>query len=208
MNVLLINGSPHRNGCTNAALEEVAKTLNEQGIETTIYHIGSAPVGGCVACGGCVQTGRCAFGGAVADVLPLVERADGLVFAAPVHYATAAASMLGFMHRLAYSAGRLLRHKPAAVLTTARRAGTTSALEALEKMPQMLEMPLVSSTYWPMVHGMNNAADEVALDGEGLQIMRNLGRNMGWLLRCIEAGRAAGVAVPESETSVRTNFIR
>ena len=101
MNVLLINGSPHKDGCTNAALTEMAKALNEAGIETTIFHIGSAPVGGCVGCGGCGKAGKCVFGGPVAEVLPLVEKADGIVFGAPVHYATAAASMLGFMHRLA-----------------------------------------------------------------------------------------------------------
>ena len=116
MNVLLINGSPHKDGCTNAALAEMAKALNEAGIESTIFHIGSAPVGGCVGCGGCGKAGKCVFGGPVAEVLPLVEKADGIVFGAPVHYATAAASMLGFMHRLAISGGRYLRHKPAAGL--------------------------------------------------------------------------------------------
>lgn len=194
MNVLLINGSPHKNGCTNAALTEMAKVLNEAGIETTIFHIGSAPVGGCVGCG------------PVADVLPLVEKADGIVFGAPVHYATAAASMLGFMHRLAISGGKYLRHKPAAVVTSARRAGTTTALEAMEKVPQFFEMPLISSTYWPMVHG--GKAEEVLSDEEGLQIMRNLGRNMAWMLRCIEAGKAAGIAAPVAENDKRTNFIR
>ena len=206
MNVLLINGSPHRNGCTYHALEQVAATLNEAGIETTIYHIGAAPVGGCVGCGGCAKTGQCVFGGPVVDVLPLVEKADGIVFGAPVHYATAAAGMLGFMHRLGYSAGRYLRHKPAAVVTSARRAGTTTALEALEKVPQFYEMPLISSTYWPMVHGA--AGEQVALDEEGCQIMRNLGRDMAWVLRCIEAGKAAGIEPPTAENSVRTNFIR
>ena len=181
MNVLLINGSPHKEGCTYHALCEVAKALNAAGIETTIYHIGAAPVGGCVGCGGCTKAGHCVFGGPVADVLPLVEKADGIVFGAPVHYATAAGSMLGFMHRLAYSAGRYLRHKPAAIVTSARRAGTTTALEAMEKVPQFCEMPLVSSTYWPMVHGASG--DQVALDEEGCQIMRNLGTNMAWLLK-------------------------
>ena len=185
MNVLLINGSPHKNGCTNAALAEVAKTLNEAGIETTIFHIGAAPV---------------------ADVLPLVEKADGIVFGAPVHYATAAASMLGFMHRLAISGGKYLRHKPAAVVTSARRAGTTTALEAMEKVPQFFEMPLISSTYWPMVHG--GKAEDVLSDEEGLQIMRNLGRNMAWMLKCIEAGKAAGIETPTAENDKRTNFIR
>ena len=206
MNVLLINGSPHANGCTDAALREVAKALNADGIETAIFHIGAAPVAGCIGCGGCAKTGKCVFGGPVADVVPLAEKADGFVFGAPVHYATAAAGMLGFMHRLAYSAGRTLRHKPAAVVTSARRAGTTTALESLEKVPQYFEMPLISSTYWPMVHGSNAA--QVAEDAEGLQIMRNLGHNMAWMLRCIEAGRAAGIEPPQAETGAWTNFIR
>lgn len=206
MNVLLINGSPHKNGCTNAALNEMAKTLQAAGIETTVFHIGAAPVGGCVGCGGCAKAGKCVFGGPVAEVLPLVEKADGIVFGAPVHYATAAASMLGFMHRLAISGGKYLRHKPAAVVTSARRAGTTTALEAMEKVPQFFEMPLISSTYWPMVHGSN--ADEATLDEEGMQIMRNLGCNMAWMLQCIEAGKAAGIEPPTAENGKRTNFIR
>lgn len=206
MNVLLINGSPHEKGCTWAALSEVAAELEKAGIETTIYHIGKAPVGGCVGCGGCARAGKCVFGGPSADVLPLVEKADGIVFGAPVHYATAAASMLGFMHRLSYSAGRYLRRKPAAVVTSARRAGTTTALDAMMKVPGILEMPLVNSTYWPMVHGSN--AEEARQDAEGMQVMRNLGRNMAWLLKCIEAGKAAGIRQPEAENAARTNFIR
>ena len=161
----MINGSPHKNGCTNAALTEMAKVLNEAGIETTIFHIGSAPVGGCVGCGGCSKAGKCVFGGPVAAVVV-----------------------------------------PAAVVTSARRAGTTTALEAMEKVPQFFEMPLISSTYWPMVHG--GKAEEVLSDEEGLQIMRNLGRNMAWMLRCIEAGKAAGIAAPVAENDKRTNFIR
>ena len=187
MNVLLINGSPHAHGCTDAALREVAAALNADGIETT-------------------KAGRCVFGGPPAEVLPLAEAADGFVFGAPVHYATAAAGMLGFMHRLAYSAGRVLQQKPAAVVTSARRAGTTTALEAMEKVAQICQMPLVSSTYWPMVHG--GTAEQAALDEEGMQIMRNLGHNMAWLLRCIEAGRAAGITPPRAENAARTNFIR
>ncbi len=206
MNVLLINGSPHAHGCTDAALREVAAALNADGIETRIFHIGSAPVGGCIGCGGCAKAGRCVFGGPVADVVPFAEQADGFVFGAPVHYATAAAGMLGFLHRLGYSAGRTLRHKPAAVITSARRAGTTSALEALEKVPQFYEMPLISSTYWPMVHG--GKAEDVPGDAEGMQTMRNLGHNMAWMLRCIEAGRAAGIEPPQAETAARTNFVR
>ena len=163
-------------------------------------------MGGCIGCGGCAKAGRCVFGGPVADVVPFAEQADGFVFGAPVHYATAAAGMLGFLHRLGCSAGRTLRHKPAAVITSARRAGTTSALEALEKVPQFYEMPLISSTYWPMVHG--GKAEDVPGDAEGMQIMRNLGHNMAWMLRCMEAGRAAGIEPPQAETAARTNFVR
>lgn len=206
MKVLLINGSPHKQGCTWAALCEVEKPLRAAGIETQIYHIGSAPVGGCVGCNGCAKAGKCVFGGPPAEVLPLVKESDGLVFGAPVHYATAAASMLGFMHRLAWSGGSYLRHKPAAIVTSARRAGTTTAIEAMEKIPQFFEMPLISSTYWPMVHG--NSPEQVVLDAEGCQIMRNLGANLAWILQCIQAGKAAGITAPKAESGAWTNFIR
>ena len=206
MNVLLINGSPHAHGCTDAALQEIAKALNADGIETTIYHIGAVPVGGCVGCGGCAKAGHCVFGGPVVDVLPLVEKADGIVFGAPVHYSTAAASMLGFMHRLGYSAGRLLAQKPAAIVTSARRAGTTSTLDQLVKYPEFFHMPLVSGSYWPMVHGSN--PEQVLQDAEGCAVMQELGRNMAWLLQCIEAGKAAGIQHPENPRRPMTNFIR
>ena len=206
MNVLLINGSPHAHGCTDAALQEIAKALNADGIETTIYHIGAVPVGGCVGCGGCAKAGHCVFGGPVVDVLPLVEKADGIVFGAPVHYSTAAASMLGFMHRLGYSAGRLLAQKPAAIVTSARRAGTTTTLDQLVKYPQFFHMPLVNGSYWAMVHGSN--AEQVLEDAEGCAVMQELGRNMAWMLHCIEAGKAAGFDHPQNPPRPMTNFIR
>ena len=206
MNVLLINGSPHAHGCTDAALQEIAKALNADGIETTIYHIGAVPVGGCVGCGGCAKAGHCVFGGPVVDVLPLVEKADGIVFGAPVHYSTAAASMLGFMHRLGYSAGRLLAQKPAAIVTSARRAGTTTTLDQLVKYPEFFHMPLVSGSYWPMVHG--SKPEQVLEDEEGCAVMRELGRNMAWLLKCIELGKANGITHPENPRRPMTNFIR
>ena len=206
MNVLLINGSPHAHGCTDAALQEIAKALNADGIETTIYHIGAVPVGGCVGCGGCAKAGHCVFGGPVVDVLPLVEKADGIVFGAPVHYSTAAASMLGFMHRLGYSAGRLLAQKPAAIVTSARRAGTTTTLDQLVKYPELFHMPLVSGSYWPMVHG--SKPEQVLEDEEGCAVMRGLGRNMAWLLKCIELGKANGITHPENPRRPMTNFIR
>ena len=128
------------------------------------------------------------------------------MFGAPVHYATAAASMLGFMHRLAYSAGRYLRHKPAAIVTSARRAGTTTTLDQLVKYPQFFHMPLVNGSYWAMVHGSN--AEQVLQDAEGCAVMQELGRNMAWLLHCIEAGKAAGFDHPQNPPRPMTNFIR
>lgn len=206
MKVLLINGSPHKEGCTFTALSEIARTLNENGVETVIFHIGNRPVGGCTACGGCKKLGKCVFEDSVNEALPKVAEADGIVFGSPVHYAAAAGSMSGFMHRLSMLAGKDLQYKPAAVIASARRAGTTATLDELAKVAQFNNMPLISSCYWNMVHG--SKAEDVAKDEEGLQIMRNLGQNMAWILKSIEAGKAAGVPQPKGETRVYTNFIR
>lgn len=213
MRVLLVNGSPHEHGCTNRALEEVAGELGRAGIETQVLWVGRQPVGGCVGCGACAKLGKCAFGekDGVNECLARAAEADGFVFGAPVHYAHAGSSALGFMDRLFYANGRAGRpdvfaHKPAAAVASARRAGTTSALADIEKFFGISQMPVVSSRYWNMVHG--NSPEEVERDLEGLATMRQLGRNMAWLLRCIEAGRAAGVGLPQSEPAVRTNFIR
>ena len=206
MKVLLINGSPHEKGCTYTALSLIAGELNAAGIETEILNVGTKPVGGCIGCGGCAKGNGCVFGGVVNEAIEKAKTADAFVFGTPVHYASASGNMTSFMDRLAYAGGRYLAYKPAAICCSARRAGTTSALEALEKVPQFCQMPLISSTYWPMVHG--TSGDQVALDEEGCQIMRNLGTNMAWLLKCIEAGKAAGVEVPTAEGGKRTNFIR
>ena len=146
------------------------------------------------------------FGGVVNEAIEKAKTADAFVFGSPVHYASASGNMTSFMDRLAYAGGRYLAYKPAAICASARRAGTTSALEALEKVPQFCQMPLISSTYWPMVHG--TSGDQVALDEEGCQIMRNLGHNMAWILKCIAAGKAAGIEPPKAENTIRTNFIR
>ena len=130
MKVLLINGSPHKEGCTYHALCEVAKTLNAAGIETTIYHIGPAPVGGCVGCGGCAKAGKCVFGGSVNDFAEKAKDADGFVFGSPVHYASASGAITSFMDRAFYAGGKLMRMKPAACIASARRAGTTVTLDS------------------------------------------------------------------------------
>lgn len=206
MKVLLVNGSPHEHGSTDRALREVEKSLAEAGIETEIFWIGNQPVGGCIGCGGCGKKGECVFGGVVAEFGRKARDADGFVFGSPVHYAAASGNMTSFMDRLFYSAGENLRFKPAAVVTAARRGGNTATYEQLLKYPGITNMPIVSSQYWNMVHGAN--AQDVEQDLEGLQTMRTLGRNMAWMLRCIEAGKKAGIEHPALEPFQRTNFIR
>ncbi len=211
MKVMLVNGSPHKTGCTNRALEEIARTLEDAGVEAEIFWIGAKPVGGCVACGGCSTRGACVFNDTVNEFRAKAAEADGFVFGAPVHYAHAAGSLLGFMDRLFYANGRagqpnVFAHKPAAAVASARRAGTTAALDDIQKFFTISQMPIVSSRYWNNVHG--NSVEEVEQDKEGLWTMRQLGRNMAWMLKCIEAGRAAGIEPPAQEAGTWTNFIR
>lgn len=206
MKVLLINGSPHQKGCTYTALAEVAKELEAQGVDSEIFWIGSAPVGGCIGCGGCAGKGACAFGGPVNQAIELAKTADAIILGSPVHYASAAGSASGFFDRLFYAGGAALRFKPGAAVASARRAGTTATLDQLNKYFTINNMPLVGSQYWNMVHG--SKPGDVLQDAEGLQTLRQLARNMAWLLKSIQAGRAAGLALPAQEERVRTNFIR
>ena len=206
MKVLLINGSPHEKGCTYTALSLVAEELNTAGIDTEILHVGGQPVGGCIGCGGCAAGNGCAFGGVVNEAFEKAKTADGFVFGSPVHYASAAGNMASFMDRLAYAGGKHLAYKPAAICASARRAGTTATLDQLAKYPEFFHMPLVSGSYWPMVHGSN--PEQVLQDEEGCAVMRELGRNMAWLLYCIRAGRDAGFEHPQNPPRPRTGFIR
>ncbi len=210
MKVMLVNGSPHKAGCTNRALEEVAAALAADGVESEIFWLGNNSVGGCIACGGCDRAGACVLDDKVAEFRAKAADADGFVFSAPVHYAHAASNLLGFMDRLFCSNGRagqpnLFAHKPAAAVTSARRAGTTASLDDINKFFTISQMPIVSSFYWNMVHGANAA--DVERDEEGLSVMRQLGHNMAWMLKCLEAGRAAGIE-PVAEPRAWTNFIR
>lgn len=206
MKVLLINGSPHEHGCTRAALDEVARTLSDCGVETELINIGTGAVAGCTACGGCARTGRCVVDDGVNAAIEALAAADGLIVGSPVHYASPAGALLAFLDRMFFAGADRFAHKPAAALTSARRAGTTASLDVINKYFTISQMPVVSSTYWNMVHG--GRAEDVAEDAEGLQTARNLARNMAWLLRCIEAGRKAGIEPPEAELKNRTNFIR
>lgn len=206
MKVLLINGSPHEAGCTFAALSEVWKSLNADGIETEIFQLGTAPVRGCIGCGKCRQTpGRCVFDDDVANALhQKIADSDGIVIGSPVYYAGPNSALTAVLDRVFYSGGGFSQ-KPACALVSARRGGTTAALDRLNKYFSISGMPIVPSQYWNMVHG--NTPEEVAKDLEGLQIMRTLGKNMAWLLKCIEAGKQAGIKAPAVEERVRTNFI-
>ena len=207
MKVLLLNGSTRKNGCTYVALSEVAKALNAEGIETEIVQMGAGAVRECIGCNQCVGKGKCVFADDVVNEwLENATTADGFVFGSPVYYAHPTGQLLSVLDRLFYAGGSLFAHKPGAAVVSARRAGTTASLDVLNKYFTDAQMPVVSSTYWNMVHGP--APELVGQDLEGLQTMRNLGRNMAWLLKCIQAGKQQGVTPPTAETAHWTNFNR
>ncbi|MDR3000105.1 MAG: flavodoxin family protein [Fibromonadaceae bacterium] len=206
MKVILINGSPRKNGCTYTALCEVASELNKNGMETEIFQLGSDAVPGCSACGFCFEKGKCKTDDIVNEFAELSKTADGFVFGSPVHFAGAGGKIISFMDRLFYSARANLANKPAAAITSSRRGGATAAFDQLNKYFTISNMPIVSSQYWNMVHGSN--PEQVKQDLEGMQTMRRLGANMAWLLKCIEAGKKAGIEIPKAEPWARTDFMR
>lgn len=209
MKVLLINGSPHAKGCTYTALREVADTLEKEGIETEIFHVGVKPITGCIGCGYCKKSelNRCVFNeDSVNTALEKAEHSDGFIFGSPVHYAAASGAITSFLDRCFYACGSAFVYKPGACVVSCRRGGATAAFDQLNKYFTISNMPVVSSKYWNMVHG--NTPEEVVQDLEGMQVMRTLGRNMAWLLKSIEAGKKAGVPMPAQEKRVSTNFIR
>ncbi len=212
MKVLLVNGSPHKNGCTNTALEEIAKTLQEEGTGAEIYHIGIKPIAGCRGCGACTKLGHCVINDdGVNEFVDRCKDFDGFIFGSPVHYGSAGGAITSFMDRAFFTAfmsgrGEVFTHKPAAAVASARRSGTTATLDQLNKYFTISEMPVISGRYWNMVHG--HTPDEVRQDLEGMQNMRILARNMAWHLKCLEAAHQAGVPMPKQEKIVFTNFIR
>jgi multimeric flavodoxin WrbA len=206
MKVMLVNGSPHEKGCTYTALSEVAGALEKQGIETEFFWLGMKPVSGCIGCSACFTTGKCFMDDIVNVFAQRAESADGFVFGSPVHFASASGTITSFMDRAFYSGRHSLVGKPAACVVSCRRAGSTATFDQLNKYFTISGMPVVPSQYWNMVHGQN--PDEVRKDAEGMQIMRTLGNNMAWLLKCIEAGAKAGITLPEREPGIMTNFIR
>lgn len=211
MKVLLVNGSPHKEGCTYTALEEVSKTLNEEKINTEIFWIGNKPIGGCIACKKCKELGRCVFNDTVNEFIQKAEEVDAFIFGTPVHYAGATGNITGFMDRTFFASSQagksnLFLYKPVATVISARRAGTTSTYDQLNKYFGITQMPIISSRYWNMVHGQT--PEEVKKDDEGMQIMRILARNMAYYLKCIEAGKEKGIQLPKQEKINFTNYIR
>ena len=206
MKVLLVNGSPRKNGCTNRALKEVANALNDNGVDTEIFWIGKDAISGCTGCRSCIKKGECVFN----DVNMLRNRiaeSDGFVFGSPVYYASANGNLISFMDRLFYSTPKkYLMYKPAASVVSARRAGTTATFDILNKYFSICQMPIISSSYWNMVHG--NTPEEVERDEEGLYTMRVLGRNMAYFIKSLKIAKDSGLEYPVLEEAKRTNFIR
>lgn len=205
MKVLLINGSPHEFGCTYTALSEVAKTLQEEQIETEIVHVGNKDIRGCMACRTCKETGKCVFDDIVNEVAGKLEKCDGLVVGTPVYYASANGTLISFLDRLFYSQSSDLRMKVGASVVSARRGGCSSTFDELNKYFTINGMPVVSSQYWNSVHG--NTPEEVKQDLEGMQIMRTLGHNMAFLIKSIALGKEQ-FGLPVKEQRIGTNFIR
>lgn len=205
MKVLMLNGSPHKDGTTYRALREVSDRLNDFGIETEIITVGNEKITGCMACGVCTKLGKCVTDDIVNEVIEKLKAADGLIVGSPVYYASMNGTLKSLLDRVFFGKS-CFANKPAAAIAVARRAGTTATVDAINKYFTINNMPVVSTQYWNMAFGSN--AEQVEQDIEGMQTMRILGENMAWLLKCIECGKANGINPPEQEKHVKTNFIR
>lgn len=205
MNVLMINGSPRGQGNTSIALKEMEKIFRQEGIDTETIHVGNKDIRGCIACGSCIEKGRCVFDDLVNETAPKFEACDGLVVGSPVYYASANATLVAFLDRLFYSTRFDKTMKVGASVVAARRGGLSSTFDELNKFFTICGMPVASGQYWNSIHG--RTPGEALEDGEGLQSMRTLARNMAFLMKSIALGREA-YGLPEKEPAVRTNFVR
>lgn len=206
MKVLMLNGSSHINGTTMAALTEVGKALEEDGIEYEIFQIGGGPIADCLGCGQFTENGCIFSDDAVNAFVEKAKATDGYIFGTPVYYAHPSGRIQSFLDRVFYSSGKHFAHKPGASVAVARRGGTATTFDVLNKYFGITQMITVGSTYWNQVHGRN--AEDAAKDLEGMQTMRNLGHNMAWVLKCLEAGKEKGLVPPTADRSNQTNFIR
>lgn len=205
MKVLLINGSPHAKGSTFTALNEVASTLQEEGIDTDIIQVGHLDIRGCISCNQCSKLNHCVFDDKVNEIASKLDEYQGIVIGTPVYYASANGTLISFLDRLFYSYSGDLRMKVGASVVSCRRGGNTATFDELNKYFTINQMPVVSSRYWNMIYGNN--ADEAKQDLEGLQTMRILGRNMAFMIKCIEIGKEQ-FGLPKQEKRIGTNFIR
>ena len=204
MKALLINGSPHAKGCTYTALSELKHTLEAEGIETELIHVGNQDVRGCIACGQCRKLGKCVFDDVVNEVASKLAEADAFVIGAPVYYSSPAGGAISFMDRLFFSTFNIDKTmKVGAAVVTCRRGGNTASFDVLNKYFSISGMPIASSQYWNMVYG--GSAEEVLKDAEGLQTMRTLGRNMTFMIKSIQLGKQQ-FGLPEKEPTTFTNF--
>ena len=206
MKVLLINGSPHKEGCTFTALSEIADTLKKNGIDSEIFHVGTKPIANCIACGKCRETGKCVFNtDGVNEIGARLDEFDAIVLGSPVYYAGPSGQLCSFCDRLFFSNSKKMAGKLAAAVVSCRRGGATASFDRLNKYFTITNMQIVGSQYWNMVHGFT--PEDVRKDIEGLQTMRTLAQNMAWLLKCIELGKKHGINKPEYEPIKFTNFI-
>lgn len=206
MKVLLINGSPHKEGCTFTALSEISNTLKKNGIESEIFHVGTKPIANCIACGKCRETGKCVFDtDGVNEIGARLNEFDAIVLGSPVYYAGPSGQLCSFCDRLFFSNSKKMAGKLAAAVVSCRRGGATASFDRLNKYFTITNMQIVGSQYWNMVHGFT--PEDVRKDIEGLQTMRTLAQNMAWLLKCIELGKKHGINKPEYEPIKFTNFI-
>ncbi|MBP5343093.1 flavodoxin family protein [bacterium] len=203
MKVILLNGSPNKDGCTKRALIEISNTLNKNGIDTEIIEIGSLSISGCLDCGACRSTGECVFNDIVNEVNKKLENANGLVIGSPVYYASANGTLISFLDRLFHSSKVNKQLKVGASVVSARRSGTTASFDILNKYFTIANMPVVSSTYWNNVHGFTK--EDTEKDKEGLQTMRNLALNMAFLIKAIEHEKEK-TGLPKLEREYFTSF--
>lgn len=206
MKVLMLNGSAKPNGNTFSALREIGVQLEKEGIDYEIFQLGADPVRDCIGCGQCSAEGCVFSDDAVNTFIRKAREADGFVFGTPVYYAHPSGRILSFLDRAFYSGKSAFTFKPGASVAVARRGGTTASFDVLNKYFGISQMPVAGSTYWNNVHG--RVPGEALKDDEGLQTMRNLARNMAWMMKCFQAGKEAGIALPSAETDHKTHFIR
>ena len=205
MKVLMLNGSPHANGNTAAALEEMARTFREEGVEVELIQVGHLPIRGCIGCGQCWKLGKCVIDDLVNEVAPKLAEADGLVLGSPVYYASANATLMAFVQRLFYSTRFPKTMKVGTSVCVARRGGLSATYDEMNKFFGISGMPIASGQYWNSLHG--GAPGEATQDAEGMQGMRTLAKNMTFLMKSIALGREA-YGLPEKERGIFTNFIR